>query len=47
MIRQDSTGFATFKVSYLGLVCRPYKDEVLDCVVTSVNKVGPWCAVRS
>ena len=39
IIRQDGTGFATFKISYTGLVCRPHKGEVLDCVVTSVNKV--------
>lgn len=39
VIRQDGTGFATFKVQYLAAVCRPYKGEVIDCVVTSVNKV--------
>ncbi len=40
MIRQDGTGFATFKVDYLAAVCRPHKGEVIDCVVTSVNKVS-------
>ncbi|GAX74602.1 hypothetical protein CEUSTIGMA_g2050.t1 [Chlamydomonas eustigma] len=40
VIRQDGTGFATFKVKYLAVVCRPHKGEVIDCVVTSVNKMG-------
>uniref|UniRef100_A0A7S0RKS2 DNA-directed RNA polymerase II subunit RPB7 n=1 Tax=Chlamydomonas leiostraca TaxID=1034604 RepID=A0A7S0RKS2_9CHLO len=40
VIRQDGTGLATFTVRYSGLVCRPYKGEVIDCVVTSVNKMG-------
>lgn len=39
-IRQDGTGYATFKVEYMAAVCRPYKGEVIDCVVTSVNKMG-------
>lgn len=40
IVRQDGTGFATFKVAYQAIVCRPYKGEVLDAVVTSVNKMG-------
>lgn len=40
VIRQDGTGFATFKVAYLAAVCRPAKGEVVDCIVTSVNKMG-------
>ncbi|GIL55057.1 hypothetical protein Vafri_10705 [Volvox africanus] len=39
-IRQDQSGFATFDVTYGCIVCRPYKHEVLDAVVTSVNKMG-------
>eukprot|EP00983_Pelagomonas_calceolata_P002031 68191-Pelagomonas_calceolata.AAC.2 len=39
VIRQDGTGFATFQVMYKALVFRPYKGEVLDTSVTSVNKV--------
>uniref|UniRef100_A0A7R9YT63 DNA-directed RNA polymerase II subunit RPB7 n=1 Tax=Chlamydomonas euryale TaxID=1486919 RepID=A0A7R9YT63_9CHLO len=39
-IRQDGTGYATFKVHYSAVVCRPYIDEVVDVVVTSVNKAG-------
>ncbi|KAG2490914.1 hypothetical protein HYH03_010827 [Edaphochlamys debaryana] len=39
-IRQDQSGYATFEVEYGCIVCRPYKGEVLDAVVTSVNKMG-------
>lgn len=40
LIRQDSSGYATFRVTYQAVVCRPYKGEVLDCQITSVNKMG-------
>lgn len=39
-IRSDGTGYATFTVQYQAIVCRPYKGEVVDAVVTSVNKMG-------
>lgn len=39
-IRQDGTGIATFDVTYSAIVMRPFKGEVLDCVVASVNKMG-------
>lgn len=39
-IRQDQSGCAAFDVQYSCIVCRPYKHEVLDAVVTSVNKMG-------
>ncbi|KXZ41592.1 hypothetical protein GPECTOR_376g169 [Gonium pectorale] len=39
-IRQDQSGYASFEVTYGCIVCRPYKGEVLDAVVTSVNKMG-------
>ena len=39
MIRQDGTGFSTFKVKYTAVVCRPFKGEIIDCTVQSVNKV--------
>ncbi|KAK9840410.1 hypothetical protein WJX74_009478 [Apatococcus lobatus] len=39
-IIREGTGFATFRVKYLCIVMRPVKGEVMDCVVTSVNKVG-------
>lgn len=33
------SGLAEFKVSYQAIVFKPYKGEVLDAVVTTVNKV--------
>lgn len=39
-VRQDQSGYATFPVTYGCVVCRPYKGEVLDAVVQSVNKMG-------
>lgn len=38
MIR-EGTGSATFNVRYTCLVFRPFRGEVIDCVVSSVNKV--------
>jgi len=35
---QDTSGFAKFHVTFECIVFRPFKNEVLDCVVTSVNK---------
>lgn len=37
---REGTGSATFHVEYTCLVFRPFKGEVLDAVVASVNKVG-------
>lgn len=36
---REGTGSATFHVEYTCLVFRPFKGEVLDAVVSSVNKV--------
>jgi DNA-directed RNA polymerase subunit E'/Rpb7 len=38
-IRQDGSGFATFKATFQCITFRPFKGEVLDCVVSQVNKV--------
>ncbi|GKV38398.1 hypothetical protein SLEP1_g46313 [Rubroshorea leprosula] len=35
----DGTGFVTFPVKYQCLVFRPFKGEILEAVVTMVNKV--------
>lgn len=35
---REGTGSAVFHVQYTCLVFRPFKGEVLDAVVTSVNK---------
>lgn len=39
-IRQDGSGFATFKATFQCITFRPFKGEVLDCVVSQVNKMG-------
>jgi len=36
----DGTGSVTFTVIYKAIVFRPFKGEVLDAVVTGVNKMG-------
>ena len=36
---REGSGTALFKVHYSCVVLRPFKGEVLDCVVSSVNKV--------
>ncbi|CAK0784327.1 hypothetical protein CVIRNUC_007531 [Coccomyxa viridis] len=37
---REGLGTALFNVHYSCLVLRPHKGEVMDCVVTSVSKVG-------
>lgn len=37
---QSGSGFVTYPVKYKAIVFRPFKGEVLDGVVTQVNKVG-------
>jgi DNA-directed RNA polymerase subunit E'/Rpb7 len=37
---QPGTGMAAFNVVYQAIVYRPFKGEVVEGVITSVNKVG-------
>ena len=37
---QDGTGFAVVDVQYEAIVFRPFKNEVIDCVVTEVTRLG-------
>ena len=37
---REGTGYVTFPVKYQCVVFRPFKGEILDAVVTMVNKVG-------
>ncbi|XP_022659913.1 DNA-directed RNA polymerase II subunit RPB7-like isoform X1 [Varroa destructor] len=37
---QPNRGFVVYPVKYKAIVFRPFKGEVLDAVVTQVNKVG-------
>ena len=39
-ILQPGRGFSVFNVKYKAIVFRPFKGEVLDAVVTQVNKAG-------
>jgi DNA-directed RNA polymerase II subunit RPB7 len=38
---KDTTGFASYDVTYSCLVLRPFRGEVMDTLVTSVSKVAP------
>lgn len=39
---QPGRGFVLYPVKYKAIVFRPFKGEVVDAVVTQVNKVGIW-----
>eukprot|EP01104_Vermistella_antarctica_P000587 TRINITY_DN10739_c0_g1_i1.p1 TRINITY_DN10739_c0_g1~~TRINITY_DN10739_c0_g1_i1.p1 ORF type:complete len:174 (+),score=38.26 TRINITY_DN10739_c0_g1_i1:228-749(+) len=39
-IVQDGTGFTLYHVSYMAIVFKPFKFEVLDSEVSEVNKMG-------
>jgi len=38
-------GFVRYPVKYTAIVFRPFKGEVVDAVVTQVNKVGMFCEI--
>lgn len=38
-------GFVVYAVKYKAIVFRPFKGEVLDAVVTQVNKVGMFAEI--
>ena len=42
---QPSRGFVIYPVKYKAIVFRPFKGEVLDAVVTQINKVSRFCFV--
>jgi DNA-directed RNA polymerase II subunit RPB7 len=37
---QDGTGFAIVDVTFEAIVFRPFKNEVIDCVVSEVTRLG-------
>lgn len=39
---KDTTGFASYTVTYTCMVLRPFRGEVMDVLVTSVSKVTAW-----
>mmetsp|Transcript_1252 Transcript_1252/g.1843 ORF Transcript_1252/g.1843 Transcript_1252/m.1843 type:complete len:171 (+) Transcript_1252:82-594(+) len=40
IIRNDSSGLATFDIDYECIVCKPFVGEVLDCVVENISVYG-------
>lgn len=42
---QPGQGFVVYPVKYKAIVFRPFKGEVLDAVVTQVNKVGMFAEI--
>ncbi|XP_074111919.1 DNA-directed RNA polymerase II subunit RPB7 [Cotesia typhae] len=44
-IIQPGQGFVVYPVKYRAIVFRPFKGEVLDAVVTQVNKVGMFAEI--
>lgn len=42
---REGTGIVTFPIKFTAIVFRPYKGEVLDAVVTTVNKLGFFAEV--
>lgn len=46
-IIQPGQGFVVYPVKYKAIVFRPFKGEVLDAVVTQVNKVSSYNAATS
>jgi DNA-directed RNA polymerase II subunit RPB7 len=44
-VLQANTGFALYKIKYKAIVFKPFKNQVVDGIVTTVNKIGFWCEV--
>ncbi|EQC38206.1 hypothetical protein SDRG_04633 [Saprolegnia diclina VS20] len=42
---QDNSGFVCFDIAYRAILFRPFKNEVLDAVVTVVNPLGFFAEV--
>lgn len=45
-IIQPGQGFVVYPVKYKAIVFRPFKGEVLDAIVTQVNKVNIKCSSK-
>jgi len=41
----SESGFATFVIEYVAIVFKPFRNEVMDGVVSDVNKLGFFCYV--
>lgn len=44
-IVQDSFGSVAFKVRYMALLLKPFKNETVDAVISTVNKMGFFAAL--
>eukprot|EP01119_Soliformovum_irregulare_P017804 TRINITY_DN5347_c0_g1_i1.p1 TRINITY_DN5347_c0_g1~~TRINITY_DN5347_c0_g1_i1.p1 ORF type:complete len:173 (-),score=27.98 TRINITY_DN5347_c0_g1_i1:64-582(-) len=42
---QDGTGLVTFPIKFKAIVFKPFKNEILDAVVSQVNKIGFFAEV--
>jgi DNA-directed RNA polymerase II subunit RPB7 len=42
---QPGTGLAKFDIEYSAVVFKPFKNEVVDGIVSTVNKIGFWADV--
>ena len=42
---QPGTGLAQFDIEYSAVVFKPFKNEVVDGIVSAVNKIGFWADV--
>lgn len=41
----DSTGDTCFKIKYNAILLKPFKNEVLDALVTEIHKMGFFCQI--
>ena len=44
-VLQSNTGFAEYIITYKAIVFKPFKNQVVDGIVTTVNKIGFWADV--
>jgi DNA-directed RNA polymerase II subunit RPB7 len=40
---EDTYGSAKFRIRYKAIVFKPFRNEVINVIVTSVNKMGFYC----
>ncbi|KAL2916502.1 DNA-directed RNA polymerase II subunit [Polyrhizophydium stewartii] len=44
-VLQTNTGFAQFQIQYKAIVFKPFRNQVVDGIVATVNKIGFWADV--
>ena len=44
-VLQSNSGYAQFKIQYKAIVFKPFKNQVVDGIVTTVNKIGFWADI--